>query len=86
MIENIKDGDFISMYYGFDRDVFYVVHAHKDSLCITKTSWCVSNSINVDEDFLSFHKARFICNGKRRWWRELLPFVKDLIPMYRMAK
>ena len=82
--EELKPGDHILIHYGFGRSIFYVLENMESDqiVIITKRCWLVSGAIFLRYTELLDKKMVYLGRGKKRWWRNILLPIKDLLPAY----
>lgn len=79
-------GDWISMYYGFERKMFYVLKYNHQTgiIVIGSPKWCVSDSVTMEIEELLSRKAKYVCSTRRNILRYIFFPLRDLIcPFYK---
>lgn len=79
-------GDWISMFYGFERELFYVLKYNPDTgiVVVGSPKWCVSSSKTMGIEELLLRKAKYICSTRRNIIRYIFFPLRNLIcPFYK---
>ncbi len=79
-------GDWISMFYGFDREIFYVLKYNSETgiVIIGNPKWCVSDSKTIGIEELLSRKAKYVCSTRRNILRYIFfPFRSVICPFYK---
>ncbi len=88
--KDLVAGDWIELDYAGERNIFYVLHNHNTTdigyVRCSKKGWLVSGTQSFSYDMLKTKQLMYLGQGKKRWWRVLLPFINDLIPIYSAPK
>lgn len=83
---SLVPGDFFEIDFGYDPYVLYAIRITERGIWATSPEWLVSSQTMFTFDDLATRNLQFIGTGKLRRWRALLPFIRDLIPMYSKPK
>lgn len=83
----LTPGDWIELDYGYNSPcIFYVIRTTERGVWVTSPKWLVSSQIMFKWEELKQKNTVLIGEGKLRRWRALLPFIRNLIPMYSKPK
>ena len=81
-LSTLQAGDWIRIDYGFERMRFVVLGREGDYLVLAHPGWLVSSALVLKGAEVAARDPVLIGRGRARWWRKLLPGMRDVICPY----